>query len=57
MQAIETDAARITYLAILTPLTLGALVAGLWWFPGGAGESRLTGVLDEHFGSSTRSEA
>jgi hypothetical protein len=39
------------YTATLGGLTLGAVLVGIWWFPGGAGERRLRSILDEVFGS------
>ena len=38
------------YLGALGLLTLVSLAVGLWWFPGGEGESRLREILDEEFG-------
>jgi hypothetical protein len=39
--SLLAGAAGAAYLAVLGVLTVGALATGLWWFPGGAGESRL----------------
>ena len=49
-QEIATLTGRIWYLIALGPAAFGTLVAGLWWFVGGVGETRLTEVLDETFG-------
>lgn len=38
------------YLGVLGLLAGLALVVGIWWFPGGAGERRLRSVLDETLG-------
>lgn len=40
----------VSYVVVLTGLTFGALVLGIWWFVGGVGERRLEAVLDERFG-------
>lgn len=42
------------YLVSLASVTVIALVVGVWWFPAGEGERRLSVVLDTAFGS-TRS--
>lgn len=36
----------VSYLAVLGGLTVASLVVGLWWFVGGAGETRLAAVLE-----------
>lgn len=43
------SAARIVYLVVLGSLVFGSLAVGFWWFVGGAGERRLTGVLEKRF--------
>jgi hypothetical protein len=43
------------YLASLTFLVLGSVVAGWWWFVSGVGESRLLETLDAQFGTSPES--
>jgi hypothetical protein len=40
------------YSVSLAVLTAAALAVGLWWFPGGAGERRLSATLDDEFGLS-----
>lgn len=37
----------VFYVGTLGALTLGSLVAGIWWFVGGEGERRLGSVLDD----------
>lgn len=46
----EAAAWLAPYLIVLGVLTAAALVGGLWWFVGGAGERRLRRILDEAFG-------
>ncbi|MCB2223618.1 MAG: hypothetical protein KQH83_05520 [Actinobacteria bacterium] len=40
----------VAYLGTLGAALLGALAAGVWWFPLGAGERRLRAVLEARFG-------
>lgn len=49
VDALETASAVTLFLISLLPLTAVTLVAGLWWFPFGTGESRLRSVLDDAF--------
>ena len=43
------SAARAAYLVVLGTLIAGSLATGFWWFVGGAGERRLTTVLEKRF--------
>lgn len=42
-------AAQAVYLAVVGVLVVGSLATGVWWFVGGAGERRLTAVLERRF--------
>lgn len=57
LPTFETGAAVFAYVTILGALTVGALVAGTWWFVAGTGEARLDSVLAGPFAASRAAAA
>lgn len=50
-------AMQVAYLVGVGGLTVGALIAGVWWFVLGVGERRLASVLEDRFGEQIGSSA